>query len=182
MKGTHLLTRKKGKAGRSSLAVFLAIQVILSIVASGTALAAYIGYDDSYNYEGSSSDGVAWGGSTLKTYLKDYPAGTMVTCLDYCGDGKIDHCYGSTFKLPWESQSPMEKCRADSGTLNGICNAGKCNNGGVGDWQGIGTGKAGDRWTCSIWSRYYYDCKGTAKGDYKYGDTSLRPYYMVSPR
>ena len=62
-----MLTRKKGKAGRSSLAVFLAIQVILSIVASGTALAAYIGYDDSYNYEGSSSDGVAWGGSTLKT-------------------------------------------------------------------------------------------------------------------
>ncbi|MBI2175770.1 putative metal-binding motif-containing protein [Candidatus Woesearchaeota archaeon] len=174
--------RRTGNKRKASIAFFIIAQLILAVFASSTAIAASIKYDDSYTYEGStSSDAIAWGGSSLKTKLNSYPSNTMVTCLDFCNDGTIDKCYGSTFKWPWESKSPLDKCKSDSSTLKSLCNAGKCSNGGVGDWQSINTGSAGDRWKCSIWSRYYYDCTGT--GSYNYDNTPYAyTYYIIYPR
>ncbi len=165
---------------KASIAVFIITQLILATFASSTALASSIKYDDSYTYDGgSSSDAVAWGGSSLSTKLDGYPSGTQVACFDWCNDGTIDRCYGES--------GNMDKCKKSSSTLKNLCNAGKCDTWSwwefwrsVGEWHGIDTKSAGDRWKCSIWSRYYWNCGST---NYNNENTPYAyTHYVTYPR
>lgn len=137
-----------------------------------------VDYDDDYTFGSTSgNDAKAWGGSFLDVELQGESAGTHVVCYDWCSNTNpgFDYC-------EYNNNIDFFYCSANFPPLSNYCGSGNCQlttPSILTNEFPIGTGNAGDRWTCSVRITHYRNCGYANQASTITGPT---PYYIISPR